>query len=156
MLVLSPLSLFTCSILENFFCPTGYLDPLHQWKRRDYWRPHSHKDWPRLPLHRLQCWLRWQGFSSYKGKMVLVCMGGEVVTLIDLSVCVCVCALSLGQAGRVQSCRLWCWSGVPWRCSTNCSARYIPPPAFSFLYPSCRHLIFHHVSFLGPFFVRFC
>lgn len=116
---MSPLSLFTRSIHENFFCPTGYLDPLHQWERRDYWWPHSHKDWPRLPLHRLQRWLRWQGFSSYQGKTGLVCMDGESVThTLSLSG-------SLGQAGRAQSCRLWCWSGVPRWCSTDCSARYI-------------------------------
>lgn len=148
---MSPLSLFTCSIHENFFCPTGYLDPLHQWERRDYWWPHSHKDWPRLPLHRLQRWLRWQGFSSYQGKTGLVCMDGELVTPID-----CVCVLSLGQAGRVQSCRLWCWSGVPRWCSTDCSARYIfhllHSPSF-ILAPITRYFI---VSFPISPFLGFC
>lgn len=74
--------------------PTGYLDPLHQWERRDYWWPHSHQDWPRLPLRCLQRWLCRQGFSSHQGKTGLVRLDREVVTPIDWE-CVFVCVFYL-------------------------------------------------------------
>lgn len=128
---------FTAFMSVSSWSP-GYLDSLHQWAGRDYRRPHRHKDWPRLPLRRVQRRLCWEGFSTYEGESGLGCVDGEVVMPMDW---VCVPVLSLGQVGRVQSCRSWCGSRVP-RCSTDCSSGYIPP-AFSF-----HHLCHHHLLFM--------